>query len=159
MKKNNEILAILLAVISLFIFVSLLEFKSIYEPHILFSLFNSENMSHIQLPFTGILGASISAILIKYFLGYGSFMVCTIMFMYSYLIFTQKDYTNKKYVFLSLYQIGINSIYTKKEERLKELQKEYDLILRYYPETPFLDDLNKKMDNVNSELKKIQQRV
>ena len=60
--------------------------------------------------------------------------------------------------FLSLYQIGINSIYTKKEERLKELQKEYDLILRYYPETP-LDDLNKKMDNVNSELKKIQQRV
>ena len=57
--------------------------------------------------------------------------------------------------FLSLYQIGINSIYTKKEERLKELQKEYDLILRYYPETPFLDDLNKKMDNVNSELKKI----
>ena len=106
MKKNNEILAILLAVISLFIFVSLLEFKSIYEPHILFSLFNSENMSHIQLPFTGILGASISAILIKYFLGYGSFMVCTIMFMYSYLIFTQKDYTNKKYVFLSLYQIA-----------------------------------------------------
>ena len=106
MKKNNEILAILLAVISLFIFVSLLEFKSIYEPHILFSLFNSENMLHTQLPFTGILGASISAILIKYFLGYGSFMVCTIMFMYSYLIFTQKDYTNKKYVFLSVYQIA-----------------------------------------------------
>ena len=106
MKKNNEILAILLAVISLFIFVSLLEFKSIYEPYLLFSLFNSENMSHIQLPFTGILGASISAILIKYFLGYGSFMVCTIMFMYSYLIFTQKDYRNKKYVFLSLYQIA-----------------------------------------------------
>ena len=106
MKKNNEILAILLAAISLFIFVSLLEFKSVYEPHILFSLFNSENMSHIHLPFTGILGASISAMLIKYFLGYGSFMVCTIMFMYSYLIFTQKDYTNKKYVFLSLYQIA-----------------------------------------------------
>lgn len=57
--------------------------------------------------------------------------------------------------FLSLYQIGVNSIYTKKEERLKKLQKEYDLILRYYPETPFLDDLNRKMDNVNSELKKI----
>ena len=106
MKKNNEILAILLAVISLFIFISLLEFKSIYEPHILFSLFNSENMLHIQLPYTGILGASISSILIKYFLGYGSFMVCTIMFIYSYLIFTQKDYTNKKYVFLSLYQIA-----------------------------------------------------
>ena len=57
--------------------------------------------------------------------------------------------------FLSLYQIGINSIYSKKEERLKELQKEYDLILRYYPETPFLEDLNRKMDNVNSELKKL----
>ena len=47
------------------------------------------------------------------------------------------------------------NIQTKMDERLKELQKEYDLILRYYPETPFLDDLNKKMDNVNSELKKI----
>ena len=56
--------------------------------------------------------------------------------------------------FLSLYQIGINSIFSKKEERLKELQKQYDLILRYYPETPFLEDLNKKMDNVNDELQK-----
>ena len=57
--------------------------------------------------------------------------------------------------FLSLYQIGINSIYSKKEQRLKKLQKEYDLILKYYPETPFLDDLNRKMNNVNSELKKL----
>ena len=57
--------------------------------------------------------------------------------------------------FLSLYQIGINSIYSKKEQRLKKLQKEYDLTLKYYPETPFLDDLNRKMNNVNSELKKL----
>ena len=47
--------------------------------------------------------------------------------------------------------IAIDNIKAKQAE----LQKEYDLILRYYPETPFLDDLNKKMDNVNSELKKI----
>ena len=106
MKKNNEILAILLAALSLFIFVSLLEFQSFYEPNIIFLLFNSESTASISLPFTGILGASISSILIKYFLGYGSFMVCTILLLYSYLLFTRKDFTNKKYIIFSIYQIA-----------------------------------------------------
>lgn len=54
--------------------------------------------------------------------------------------------------FLSLYEIAINSIFSKKEKRLKELQKQYNLILRYYPETLFLVDLDNKMKKVNSEL-------
>ena len=105
MKKNNEILAILLGALSLFIFVSIIEFQSIYEPNFLFNLFNSDTLD-INLPFTGILGASISALLVKYFLGYGSFAICTVLFMYSYLIFTQKDFKNKKYIVLSLYQMS-----------------------------------------------------
>ena len=99
MKKNNEILAILLAAISLFIFVSLLEFQSFYEPNIIFLLFNSESTASISLPFTGILGASISSILIKYFLGYGSFMVCTILFMYSYYFLREKILQIKNILF------------------------------------------------------------
>ena len=105
MKKNNEILAILLGALSLFIFVSIIEFQSIYEPNFLFNLFNSDTLD-INLPFTGILGASISALLVKYFLGYGSLAICTVLFMYSYLIFTQKDFKNKKYIVLSLYQMS-----------------------------------------------------
>ena len=54
--------------------------------------------------------------------------------------------------FLSLYEIAINSIFSKKEKRLEELQEQYNLILRYYPETLFLVDLDNKMKKVNSEL-------
>ena len=54
--------------------------------------------------------------------------------------------------FLSLYEIAINSIFSKKEKRLKELQEQYNLILRYYQETLFLVDLDNKMKKVNSEL-------
>ena len=54
--------------------------------------------------------------------------------------------------FLSLYEIAINSIFSKKQKRLNELKQQYELILRYYPETLFLEDLNKKMERVNIEL-------
>jgi len=54
--------------------------------------------------------------------------------------------------FLSLYEIAMNSVFSKKEERLNEIQQQYDLILRYYPETLFLEDLNQKMERVNTEL-------
>jgi len=46
----------------------------------------------------------------------------------------------------------MNSVFSKKEERLNEIQQQYDLILRYYPETLFLEDLNQKMERVNTEL-------
>ncbi len=55
--------------------------------------------------------------------------------------------------FLSLYEIAVNSILLKKQERFKELKQQYVIILRYYPETLFLEDLDKKMEKVNSELK------
>ncbi len=54
--------------------------------------------------------------------------------------------------FLSLYEIATNSVLSKKEERLKELQQQYELILRYYPESLFLKDLNDKIEKVNKEL-------
>ena len=54
--------------------------------------------------------------------------------------------------FLSLYEIAVNSILSKKKKRLNELKQQYELILRYYPETLFLEDLNKKMERVNIEL-------
>ena len=48
--------------------------------------------------------------------------------------------------------MAVNSILSKKKKRLNELKQQYDLILRYYPETLFLEDLNKKMERVNIEL-------
>lgn len=106
-EKNNEILAILLASISIFIFLSLLGFDEKFEPSIIKELFSSNINSNLELPYTGLLGASISALLIKYFLGYGSIFICSILFMYSYLLFVRKDYLDKKYLILSLYQLKI----------------------------------------------------
>ena len=82
----------------------MLSFESSYEPHIINQLFNSQYSD--DLPFTGVLGASISSVLVKYFLGYGSVFICSILLMYAYVMFTQKDYTQKKYIILSLYQFG-----------------------------------------------------
>ena len=47
--------------------------------------------------------------------------------------------------FIASFEIAINSIDSKKTERLEELQQQYNVILRYYPETLFLEDLNKKI--------------
>ena len=56
--------------------------------------------------------------------------------------------------FLSLYEIAVNSVILKKQERLKELQQQYNLILRYYPDSLFIEDLEDKMNKANSELEK-----
>lgn len=56
------------------------------------------------------------------------------------------------YKFLSSYEIAINSVYYKKLDRLKELQGIYDIIKRYYPETLFIDDLDKKMERAVKEI-------
>ena len=56
------------------------------------------------------------------------------------------------YKFLSSYEIAINSVYYKKLNRLKELQGTYDIIKRYYPETLFIDDLDKKMERAAKEI-------
>ncbi len=56
--------------------------------------------------------------------------------------------------FKSLFEIALNSVLNKKEERLNELKQQYKLILRYYPDTVFIEDLDNKMTKVNSELEK-----
>lgn len=54
--------------------------------------------------------------------------------------------------FLSSYEIATNSVIMKKLERLKGLQDIYDTLTRYYPETLFLEDLDKKMSQVAKEI-------
>ena len=103
-KNNNEIISIALATLSAFIFLSLIQFKSEYEISDIYYLIIGQ-VTDTSFPLTGPLGASIGALLKKYFLGHGSFMICSILFMYSYLIFTRKDYKNKNYQILSIYQL------------------------------------------------------
>ena len=59
--------------------------------------------------------------------------------------------------FISSYQIAINSISTKKEDRLEDLIQQFNTIIRYYPESLFLDDLEKKMEKVNLDIEFINQ--
>ncbi len=58
--------------------------------------------------------------------------------------------------FKASYEIAINSIALKKLDRLLELKQQYDVILRYYPETLFLSELDDKMKTVNSEIEKLE---
>ena len=59
--------------------------------------------------------------------------------------------------FISSYEIAVNSIRNKKQERFKELVQQYNTIIRYYPESLFLEDLDRKMLKVNKDLESIQQ--
>ena len=61
------------------------------------------------------------------------------------------------YKFISSFEIATNSIYTKKLERLRGLEDIYSTLLRYYPETLFLDDVNKKMKQVKKEISTLEQ--
>lgn len=56
------------------------------------------------------------------------------------------------YKFLSSYEIATNSVFTKKLERLKGLNSIYKTILRYYPETLYLEDIDDKMKRVDKEI-------
>jgi len=56
------------------------------------------------------------------------------------------------YKFLSSYEIAINSVESKKMERLKDLKQLYINIIQYYPETLFLADLSKKIKIVDEEI-------
>ena len=56
------------------------------------------------------------------------------------------------YKFLSAYEIATNSIASKKLSRLNDLKTIQETLLRYYPETLYLDDLEKKMKRVNKEI-------
>ena len=59
--------------------------------------------------------------------------------------------------FVSAYEIAINSVLTKKQARLEELEQQYATILRYYPETFFIEELDRKMEVVNKEFNLLSQ--
>ncbi len=61
------------------------------------------------------------------------------------------------YKFLSSYEIAVNSIQSKKLDRLKELKLLYSSIVKYYPETIFIDQLSSKMDIVEKEINTFEQ--
>ena len=56
------------------------------------------------------------------------------------------------YKFLSSYEIAMNSVSSKKIQRLNELRQLHVAILRYYPETLFEKELSKKMKAIEKEI-------
>mgnify|MGYP000512805127 CR=1 FL=1 len=67
---------------------------------------------------------------------------------------------NKKaitYKFLSNFELAINSIFTLKKERLVEAQEIGNTLLRYFPESIFLKDIDRKFKNIEKELTLIDQ--
>ena len=54
--------------------------------------------------------------------------------------------------FLASYEIAINSVQSKKYQRLMDLNQLHDNIIRYYPETLFEEDLSLKMNTVEKEI-------
>ena len=48
---------------------------------------------------------------------------------------------------LSQYEIAINSIETRINDRITELERSLENFLRYYPDTIFIDDLSEKINN------------
>ena len=63
------------------------------------------------------------------------------------------------YKFISSFEIAINSIPSKKLTRLKALDEIYQTLLRYYPETLFIEDIDKKMKRVSSEIATIEKNT
>ncbi len=63
------------------------------------------------------------------------------------------------YKFISSFEIAINSIPSKKLMRLKALDEIYQTLLRYYPETLFIEDIDKKMKRVSSEIATIEKNT
>ena len=56
------------------------------------------------------------------------------------------------YKFLSSYEIAVNSIQSKKIERLKDLKQLHSSIIKYYPETIFFEQLSSIMLIVEKEI-------
>jgi len=51
------------------------------------------------------------------------------------------------YRWLSQYEIAINSIESRINDRITELERSLENFLRYYPDTIFIDDLSEKINN------------
>jgi outer membrane protein assembly factor BamD len=56
------------------------------------------------------------------------------------------------YKFLASYEIAVNSIESKKLQRLNDLKQLHNNIVRFYPETLFEEELTKKMETVEKEI-------
>ena len=56
------------------------------------------------------------------------------------------------YKFLSSYELAINSIFAKKEDRLIVAEELGRTLLSYFPESLFLDDIDKKLKTIKKEL-------
>ena len=61
------------------------------------------------------------------------------------------------YKFLSSYEIALNSVQSKKLDRLKELKQLHSSIIKYYPETIFLDQLSSRMEAIEKEINTFEQ--
>ena len=59
------------------------------------------------------------------------------------------------YKFLSQFEIATNSIPNKKLERLEGAIETHNAILRYYPETLFMDDISEKLEQIRKQIKNI----
>ncbi|MCH1433235.1 MAG: outer membrane protein assembly factor BamD, partial [Flavobacteriaceae bacterium] len=59
--------------------------------------------------------------------------------------------------FIASFEIAVNSVDSKKKERLEELIQQYNTIVRYYLESLFLEDLDKRMTKVNEDLDQLNQ--
>ena len=57
------------------------------------------------------------------------------------------------YKFLSQYEIATNSVHNKKLERLEGAIETHNAILRYYPETLFMDDISEKLDEIEKQIR------
>ncbi len=56
------------------------------------------------------------------------------------------------YKFLSQYEIATNSVPNKKLIRLEGALETHDAILRYYPETLFMDDISEKIEEIEKQI-------
>lgn len=59
------------------------------------------------------------------------------------------------YKFLSQFEIATNSVQNKKLERLEGAKETYDAILRYYPETLFMEDISEKLEDIQKQIETI----
>ena len=58
------------------------------------------------------------------------------------------------YQFESSYHLGVNSVQSKKYERLKNAQKIYDKFVRYYPESEYTEKSSEMMQTIAEEITK-----
>lgn len=63
------------------------------------------------------------------------------------------------YKFLSNYELAVNSIFSRKQDRLNDAKEIGNTILRYFPESLFIKDIDKKFKNIEKELSLFDQPI